>query len=303
MRRRQSFATILVGKSILLREGLARILRSANFRILASVSCADDLPSKLQLPQPLFLVVHTGGDFDAAVEQIELFRDQYPGGRIAIVADHYRLGELVSAFRAGANGYFADVMTCDVFIKSMELVMMGETIFPPAFLSFVLDPEGDHLREAVPRDEKSPAILITTEDTLAPQLSTREKSILRCLIEGDSNKCIARKIDIAEATVKVHVKAILRKIRVQNRTQAAIWGMNNGSLTRPAIVSSPPSNSDVSKRFPNPVEMISDIKQIGSSVPLGAIEQDANHVEVPRIGRLIRKGVHRRTNGATRPGK
>jgi DNA-binding NarL/FixJ family response regulator len=258
MRRRQSFATILVGKSILLREGLARILRSANFRILASVSCADDLPSTLQLqlelPQPLFLVVHTGDDFDAAVEQIELFRDQYPDGRIAIVADHYRLGELVSAFRAGANGYFVDVMTCDVFIKSIELVMMGEIIFPPAFLSFVLDLEGDHLGEAVPRDEKSQAILVTNEDTLAPQLSTREKSILRCLIEGDSNKCIARKIDIAEATVKVHVKAILRKIRVQNRTQAAIWGMNNGSLTRPAIVSSPPSASDASKRFPKAVE-------------------------------------------------
>src|SRR6266404_7551914 len=103
MRQRQSFAIILVGKSILLREGLARILRSANFRILAAVSCADDLlPSKLHLHQPLFLVVHTGDDFDAAVEQIELFRGQNPGGRIAVVADHYRLCELVSAFRAGA---------------------------------------------------------------------------------------------------------------------------------------------------------------------------------------------------------
>jgi len=300
MRRRQSFATILVGKSILLREGLARILRSANFRILASVSCADDLPSKLQLPQPLFLVVHTGGDFDAAVEQIELFRDQYPGGRIAIVADHYRLGELVSAFRAGANGYFADVMTCDVFIKSMELVMMGETIFPPAFLSFVLDPEGDHLREAVPRDEMSPAILITTEDTLAPQLSTREKSILRCLIEGDSNKCIARKIDIAEATVKVHVKAILRKIRVQNRTQAAIWGMNNGSLARPEKSCALPSTVDTSRRFAKSIEMISEIKQIEASDPLVLINSQANHVGVPRIDRLIRKSINRRTNGTTR---
>ena len=304
MRRRQSFATILVGKSILLREGLARILRSANFRILASVSCADDLlPSKLQPHQPLFLVVHTGDDFDAAVEQIELFRDQHPGGRIAIVADHYRLGELVSAFRAGANGYFVDIMTCDVFIKSMELVMMGETIFPPAFLSFVLGPEGDHLGEAVLRDEKNQAILFTTEDTLAPQLSPREKSILRCLIEGNSNKCIARKIDIAEATVKVHVKAILRKIRVQNRTQAAIWGMNNGSLTRPANDSSPPSTSDVSKRLPKPVEVISEIKQIGASVPLGVIEHEANHVDVPRIDRLIRKGINRRAPGAARTGK
>ena len=304
MRRRQSFATILVGKSILLREGLAKILRSANFRILASVSCADDLlPSKLQSHQPLFLVVHTGDDFEAAVEQIELLRDQHPGGRIAIVADHYRLGDLVSAFRAGADGYFVDIMTCDVFIKSVELVVMGETIFPPAFLSFVLGPDGEQLAETVLLDEKNEAILFTTEDTLTPQLSPREKSILHCLIEGDSNKCIARKIDIAEATVKVHVKAILRKIRVQNRTQAAIWGMNNGSLTRPANDSSPLSNCVVSQRLPNPVKAISEIKQIGASVPLGVIEHEANHVEVPRIDRLIRKGINRRANGAAGPGK
>jgi DNA-binding NarL/FixJ family response regulator len=303
MRQRQSFAIVLVGKSILLREGLARILRSATFRILASVSCADDLlPSKLQRDQPLFLVVHTGDDFGTAVEQIELFRDQHPGRRIAIVADHYRLGDLVSAFRAGANGYFIDVMTCDVFIKSIELVMMGETIFPPAFLSFVLDPEGAPLGEAAPRDENNQAMLIRNQNTFAPQLSTREKLILRCLIEGDSNKCIARKIDIAEATVKVHVKAILRKIRVQNRTQAAIWGMNNGSLKRPADDSSLPSTSDVSKRLPKPVEVISEIKQIETSVPLGVIKHEANHVDVAPIDRLIRKGINRRTHGPARLG-
>src|SRR5712671_1678112 len=288
MRQRQSFAIILVGKSILLREGLARILRSASFRILASVSCADDLvPSKLQLHQPLFLVIHTGDDCDAAVEQVKLFRNQYPGGRIAIVADHYRLSELVSAFRAGANGYFVDVMTCDVFIKSIELVMMGETVFPPAFLSFVLDPEGDPRGEAASRDENNQEVLIRNENTLAPQLSTREKSILRCLIEGDSNKCIARKIDIAEATVKVHVKAILRKIRAQNRTQAAIWGMNNGSALQLANNTSPPSTSDVSKRLPNPVEVISEIRQIGTSVLPGAIG-------------LIRESINRRADGTAR---
>jgi DNA-binding NarL/FixJ family response regulator len=285
MRQRQSFTIILVGKSILLREGLARILRAANFRILASVSCADDLlPSKVQLHQPLFLVVHTGDDFDTAVEQIELFRGQHPGGRIAIVADHYRLCELVSAFRAGANGYFVDVMACDVFIKSIELVMMGETIFPPAFLSFVFDPKDDPRGEAAPCDENNQEILIRNENRLAPQLSTREKSILRCLIEGDSNKCIARKMDIAEATVKVHVKAILRKIRVQNRTQAAIWGMNNALVTR-LVNNSPHSTSDVSKRLPDPVEVISEIKQIGTSAPMGAIGHDANQVNGSRMRR------------------
>jgi DNA-binding NarL/FixJ family response regulator len=302
MRKQQSFETILVGKKILLREGLAKILRSANFRIIASVSCADDLlPAKLQLEHPLFLVVHTGDDFDVAVEQIEFLRDQYPGGRIAIVADHYRLGELVSAFRAGANGYFVDVVTCDVFIKSMELVMMGETIFPPPFLSFVLG--ADHLGEAVPRQEKNQAILVTAENIFAPQLSARERSILRCLVEGDSNKCIARKMDIAEATVKVHVKAILRKIGVQNRTQAAIWGINNGSFARPANDSSPSSISDMNKRLPKPVEEISEIDQMRASLSLGTIEQEANHVGVARIDRLIRSAINRRIPGATRTDK
>jgi DNA-binding NarL/FixJ family response regulator len=296
MRRQHSFATVLIGKSVLIREGIARILRAANFRTAASVSCADEFPpGTLQPHQLLFLIVHTGNDFD--VEQIELLRDNHPSGRIAIVADRYRLDELISAFRAGANGYFVDIMSCDVFIKSIELVMMGETIFPPAFLSFALDPESDHVGKAVPREEDERAILVKTEDTIAPQLSPREKSILHCLIEGDSNKSIARKIDIAEATVKVHVKAILRKIRVQNRTQAAIWGMNNGSLVRPPNGCALPSTVDTSRRFAKPLEMISEIKQIGASDPLQVL---ANHVGVPRIDRLIRKNISRRTNGTTR---
>jgi DNA-binding NarL/FixJ family response regulator len=304
MRRQHSFATVLIGKSVLIKEGIARILRAANFRTAASVSCTDDFPpGALQPHQLLFLIVHTGDDFDVVLEQIELLRDNHPSGRIAIVADHYRRDELVSAFRAGAHGYFVDVMTCDVFIKSIELVMMGETIFPPAFLSFVLDPESDHIGKAMPRNENEQAILVRTEDPIAPQLSPREKSILHCLIEGDSNKCIARKIDIAEATVKVHVKAILRKIRVQNRTQAAIWGMNNGSLARPAKSCALPSTGDTGRRFAKPIEMTSEIKQIEASNPLEVINPHANHVGVPRIDRLISKSINRRTNGTTRLGK
>jgi DNA-binding NarL/FixJ family response regulator len=303
MRRQKSFATILIGKSILIREGIARILRAANFRTLASVSCADDFSlGTLQPDQLLFLIVHTGDDFDSVLEQIELLRDNHPSARIAIVADHYRLDELVSAFRAGANGYFVDIMTCNVFIKSIELVMMGETIFPPAFLSFALDPESEYIGK-VPRDETEQAILVKTEDTITPQLSPREKSILRCLIEGDSNKCIARKIDIAEATVKVHVKAILRKIRVQNRTQAAIWGMNNGSMASPSKSCALPSTVDTGRRFAKPIEVISEIKQLEASNPLEVINPQANHADVPRIDRLIRKGINRRTNGTTRLGK
>lgn len=295
MWRRPPFATVLIGKSVLLREGLSRILRTANFRIQGSVSCANDLiPSTLQRHQPLFLIVHTGNDFDSTVDQIELLREHYPNGRIAIVADHYRLSELVSAFRAGANGYLLDVTTCDAFIKSIELVMIGQTIFLPALLSFARNAESASLGEIEPRRENDRAILLkkedaTAEEATAPQLSPREKTILRCLIEGDTNKCIARKIDIAEATVKVHVKAILRKIRVQNRTQAAIWAMNNGPLTHSKDTSSSPAISEAGERPPSSGEAIAE-----APAQLCVVTRDTNQVEIARIDDHL---IHSRVNG------
>jgi two-component system nitrate/nitrite response regulator NarL len=237
--KRQSFATVLIGKNILVREGIARILLAEKFQILASVSCVDELPSTLQSLQPVFLITQAGDDFDLAVKHIRLVRDQHPGGRIAIVANHDRPAEMALAFRAGASGYFANVDSCDTFIKSIELVAMGETVFPPAFLSFALDTKRDHGTKAALPDENEGAIFVTTEDTVAP-LSPRETSVLRCLIEGDSNKSIARTIDIAEGTVKVHVKAILRKIGVHNRTQAAIWAKNHGALARAELSNAAP---------------------------------------------------------------
>ena len=92
---------------------------------------------------------------------------------------------------------------------------------PTTFLSDVLGREEHRL------DDQEP-ILATDQ----PQLTPREKLILRCLVEGDSNKSIAKKIDSTDTTVKAHVKAILHKIRVQNRTQAAIWGMKNAWHSR-----------------------------------------------------------------------
>jgi two-component system nitrate/nitrite response regulator NarL len=258
MLRQRSFAVILVGRSILLREGLAKILRAANFCILASVSSADDLrPSKAKLYLPLYLIVQTGDDFDIALEQIALFRNRHPDARIAIVADHCRTNVVASAFRAGANGYFVNVITCDRFIKSLELVMMGETIFPSAFL---IDANRLHLAEAAASGRNGEKIAFSTEDATAPLLSPREKVILRCITEGASNKCIAHKIDIAEGTVKVHLKAILRKIRVQNRTQAAVWGLNNGFHTQLEV--------DGGLCSPSPAEA-----KIASSIPTGRLRE------------------------------
>ena len=118
---------------------------------------------------------------------------------------------------------------------------------------------------------------------MTQRLSPREQSIMQCLIAGDSNKSIARKIDIAEATVKVHVKAILRKIRVQNRTQAAIWGMNNGSVRRSTI-----DASSTSEQFPDPLPIVPDLTQIEGLVRPELINEPLNRVKAP-----IRNGTAR----------
>jgi len=281
MRRQRFLPVVLVGKSTLLREGLARILRAANFRVMASVSCADGFRLGKPTPHsPLFLIVHTGDDFDAALAQIELFRSWHPDGRIAIVADHCGLNKLTLAFRAGANGYFVNAITCDRFTKSVELVMMGETIFPPAFMSFVLDPKARPDDSAEDAQAGEP-ILLATEDPTAPLLSPREKLILLCIIGGDSNKCIARKMDIAEATVKVHVKAILRKIRVQNRTQAAIWAVSNAPQMHPENGSCQLSISNIGNSLANPVKTIAKIKPPEQPAP--------HHIGAAHVQRLMRK--------------
>ena len=114
--------------------------------------------------------------------------------------------------------------------------MIGVTVLPTTFLSDVLGREEHRL------DDHDP---ILATDQIAPQLSPREKLVLHCLVKGDSNKSIAKKLDSAEATVKVHVQAILRRIRVHNRTQAAIWAMKNASHLRTSVDTAPPLSDKV----------------------------------------------------------
>jgi two-component system nitrate/nitrite response regulator NarL len=237
--RRRSFATVIAGPSALIREGITRVLSSSEFRIVASTSCLDELLlSSLPDERSLLLIIDIGIDAAASVEQVRLFKERYPAGRIAVLADRYQLDDVLLSYRVGANAYLVKISACDVLLKSLELVMLGETILPEAILPSISSAEGLHDTEASenpagnahPSEDKIVDEPIGGQDRFVPQLSAREKCILRCLLEGDANKVIARKVDIAEATVKVHVKAILRKIRVQNRTQAAIWAMNHDLL-------------------------------------------------------------------------
>jgi two-component system nitrate/nitrite response regulator NarL len=265
MKRHQSFGVIIIGRSALFREGIVRILRAENFRVLASVASFDELSNVVRTQHLLFLIVHISGYFDLAIEQIEMAKEQYPDCRVAIVVDNYSSTEPSLAHHAGAAGYFIGAMSCDALVKSIELVMTGEMVFPPSFLSSVIVGKDNKQCKTMLSREDERAAFVAPDDEATPQLSPRELVILRCLIEGNSNKNIARRIDIAEATVKVHVKAILRKIRVQNRTQAAIWGLNNAFLTQPANSNSLVPLIDASEPLSDSIPLVSTIKRLGAS--------------------------------------
>ena len=253
----RSIGTVLIGANGLLREGLAHILDGANFEILASASYLDpSIAASLLHHQTVLLVIEARSDIDSTIRQIGSFKEHCPAGRVVVLAHQLQLPDMVMAFTAGANAYLISVATSGVFIKFLDLVMLGETILPPSLLNVlytndIISRDGndklDHEESGKPEpddpqtndkddpssDEDRDAIQETLprmQDTGGPCLSTRQRLILRYLIEGDANKTIARKMHITDATVKVHVKAILRKIRVHNRTQAAFWAMNNGSF-------------------------------------------------------------------------
>jgi two-component system nitrate/nitrite response regulator NarL len=110
----------------------------------------------------------------------------------------------------------------DTLIQTLNLAVDGEVVFPSQILGEVFT-----CSELSAEPKRTESLETITPSERPGRLSLREIDILKRLVQGDSNKQISRQLDISETTVKVHVKAILRKIRVRNRTQAAIWGLDN----------------------------------------------------------------------------
>ena len=133
---------------------------------------------------------------------------------------------MTQALQTGVDGLCSTAMSCETLIKALELVMLGETFIAPAF-TFSLADEASRRQQA-----RADGAIVTgpAAVALANMLSPREVQILRHLTQGASNKHIARELGLAEATVKVHLKAILRKVRAANRTQAAMWAQQHMGL-------------------------------------------------------------------------
>ncbi|SDR10733.1 DNA-binding response regulator, NarL/FixJ family, contains REC and HTH domains [Rhizobiales bacterium GAS113] len=224
-------------------EGLKHVLGKTDFQVMASGTTVDEVELRCaDQHQSLMLILDAGHDLWSAIRQIELFKRQRPDGRVAVLVDTHQMAGMESVFQAGANACFPRAASAPTFLKSLELVMMGDTLLPSSVLpSSVLSlktlPSSTWPSSTLPssngssvQDREQAPTAARPASGSAAHLSAQEERILSGLVEGHPNKLIAKELDIAESTVKVHVKAILRKLGIHNRTQAAIWAMSRAGL-------------------------------------------------------------------------
>ncbi len=205
-----SSRTVLIEPSCLFRQGLKHLLADTRFAVEVEFSTIEQAVGDT-VASGLVII----GKASTEPGDLQQLREAYSEARIVVLASDLTVDALRDAMNAGADGFLMNDVSPEALLQSLELVMLGEKVYPTNLASMLLD-----LTSA-------PTPLNSIRG-----LSSREREILQLLVTGASNKLIAIRLGIAEATVKVHLKTLLRKIDVNNRTQAAIWAMNNGFSTK-----------------------------------------------------------------------
>jgi two-component system nitrate/nitrite response regulator NarL len=221
---------LVVDDHTLFRRGLIALLsQDARFKVTGE---ASDMGEALRCvaastPDVILLDNHMPGV--RGIEGIPSLREVAPAARVMMLTVSENEDDLIGALRAGADGYLLKTTDADQLTDSIVKVLTGESVVSPEMTSKLVSA----LRQT--RAEPTPSMAGTAVPgaksvlaELAEGLSSREMEILRLIARGDSNKLIARELDIAETTVKIHVQHILRKLSVTSRVQAAVYAVHHG---------------------------------------------------------------------------
>ncbi|TIM26425.1 MAG: response regulator transcription factor [Mesorhizobium sp.] len=202
---------VVLEPNLIYRAGLLQVIREAGFPNCCALASAEEVATSLPSDHgPLLFLVDLGSDEDLMTAGVNLLRRTYAKSLIVLVSDAFDDRQLASALRVGADGFLTKLITPEALVKSLEVIMLGQHVFPTRMVNMATEAKWPDMRRAL------------------ESLSPKEADVLKHLSLGDANKLIARQSGIAEATVKVHVKAILRKLGARNRTEAAIWARNQG---------------------------------------------------------------------------
>ncbi|MFN9356258.1 MAG: LuxR C-terminal-related transcriptional regulator [Alphaproteobacteria bacterium] len=200
----------------IVRAGIRSQLGSGGFAVGwegAALPGGAEAPAGGKKPDIVIMDASLGGHAVSALKQ------RFPEAHPVVFAGAAELSSLAEAFAAGADGYVLKSISAAALIDSLRLVMHGEKVFPRTLGSLIgqMHAEGG---AGVPREACATRV---GDVWLAP----REQAILNGLVQGLTNKRIANSLGITEATVKVNLKAVLRKLGLSNRTQVAIWAIQH----------------------------------------------------------------------------
>lgn len=204
---------VLVDDHPLFRKGLAQLLATIPAFDLVGEAAGgvDGLALALRLAPDLLLLDLSMKDING-LEVLRGVRAAQLDTRVVMVTVSDHAEDLVAALRAGADGYL---------LKDMEPEAMVAALREAASGRIVISDQLTHLMAAALRGESRP------RSAEAAGLTEQELRILERIAGGLSNKLIGRELDIAEGTVKVHVKHILRKLAVRSRVEAAVWAVEH----------------------------------------------------------------------------
>ena len=203
---------VLIDDHPLLRKGLQQLIDDEDS--LEVVGEAGDGAKGLELandlnPDLILLDLNMKG-MDG-IQTLKAMRAAGIGARIIILTVSEHRDDVAAMFRAGADGYLLKDMDPEELLKSIEQAASGR---------LVVDERLAEVLASVLRPVK------TDSSDKLKALTPKEREVLGLIAEGLSNKLIARRMDISEGTIKVHVKRILKKMEVRSRVEAAVWMVN-----------------------------------------------------------------------------
>ena len=235
---------VVIHPCTLFHDGLRQTFRKSSFRLVRIASTlSEEVETHLRSLKNCICLIGVERCVSPTNDLVQRVVTTSPGVKPVILAAYQMADDVLAALKAGACGFLCQDIPGERLIKSLELIALGETVVHPQ-CSWEQTAVG-HIQASGKNggsyltghsNSRSSSLLLgvameplreSKAGDAVPTLSRREMLILRMLIEGASNKVIALKLVITESTVKVHMKAILRKLRLQNCTQAAIWARNH----------------------------------------------------------------------------
>ena len=204
---------VLVDDHTLFRKGLAELLeREGAVKVSAITGNPAEVAELLRLHHPdvLLLDLNLGGtDGITVMQQLRADGFDLP---VLILTVSEAEDDMARALRSGANGYLLKSMEPDEVVDAIDRAGRGETVVAPGMTAKLVR-------------------LLDTKSAVAPSLldtlTHREREILSHLARGESNKAIARQLDISYDTVKLHVRHVLAKLNLSSRVEAAVFAVEN----------------------------------------------------------------------------